>query len=80
MLGSNVIKKGLQHRCFPENIAKFSRTAFFKEHLRWLRLMNLSLRIEYELKRRIQNPVQHLIDIIVGVKPQENINLFNFSI
>ena len=30
------IKKKLQHRCFPVNIAKFFRTTFFKEHLRWL--------------------------------------------
>ena len=24
----NFIKKGLQHKCFPVNIAKFLRTAF----------------------------------------------------
>ena len=29
-------KKKLQHRCFPVNNAKFSRTALFIEHLRWL--------------------------------------------
>ena len=29
----NFIKRRLQHRCFPVNIAKFSRTAFFIEHL-----------------------------------------------
>ena len=28
----------LQHRCFPVNIAKSLRTAFFIEHLWWLRL------------------------------------------
>ena len=32
----NFIKKRLQHRHFPVNIAKFSRTAFFIEHLQWL--------------------------------------------
>ena len=32
------IKKKLQHRCFPVNIAKFLRTTFFIEHLRWLLL------------------------------------------
>ena len=31
---SNFIRKRLQHRCFPANIAKFLRTAFFIEHLR----------------------------------------------
>ena len=32
------IKKRLQYRCFPVNIAKFLRTAFIKQHLRWLLL------------------------------------------
>ena len=80
MLESNFIKNRLQCKCFPVNVAKFLRTTFFKERLRWLLLMNLSLRIEYELKRRIKNHVIHLIDTIVGFKPQENINLFNFCI
>ena len=34
----NFIKKRLQHRCFPVKLAKFLRTPFFKEHLRWLLL------------------------------------------
>ena len=36
--GSNFMKKKLQHRCFPVNIAKFFRISFFKEHLSWLLL------------------------------------------
>ena len=36
----NFIKKRLQHRCFPVNIAKFLRTAFSIEHLWWLLLFN----------------------------------------
>ena len=32
----NFIQKRPQHRYFPVNIAKFFRTAFFIEHLRWL--------------------------------------------
>ena len=33
----NFIKKRLlQYRCFPVNLAKFSRTPFFTEHLLWL--------------------------------------------
>ena len=31
-------KKRLWHRCFPVNVAKFLRTPFFTEHLRWLPL------------------------------------------
>ena len=34
----NFIKKRLEHRRFPVNISKFSRTPFFIEHLRWLLL------------------------------------------
>ena len=32
------IKKRPQYRCFPVNIAKFLRTSFLIEHLRWLLL------------------------------------------
>ena len=32
----NFIQKKLEHRCFPVNIAKYLRTAFFTEHLQWL--------------------------------------------
>ena len=34
----NSTKKRLRHRCFPVNIAKFLRAAFFIKHLRWLLL------------------------------------------
>ena len=34
----NFIKKRLQHRCFPANVAKFLR-AVFAEQLRWLPLL-----------------------------------------
>ena len=35
---ANLFKKRLWHRCFPVNFAKFLRTAFLPEHLRWLLL------------------------------------------
>ena len=38
MKAGNFIKKKLQHRCFPVNIAKFVRTPFPIEHLPWLLL------------------------------------------
>ena len=40
----NFIKKGVWHRCFPVNFAKFVRTPFLIEHLRWL-LLTLESRI-----------------------------------
>ena len=33
---ATLLKKRLWHRCFPMNFAKFLRTPFFTEHLRWL--------------------------------------------
>ena len=41
----NFIKKRLQHRCFPVNIAKFLRTSFFTEYLRWLLLHIVSIKL-----------------------------------
>ena len=35
---TTILKKRLQHRCFPLYIAKFSRTPFFTVHFRWLLL------------------------------------------
>ena len=35
---STLLKKSLWHRCFPVNFAKFQRTHFLIEHLRWLLL------------------------------------------
>ena len=36
---TTLLKKRLWRRCFPVNFAKFLRTAFYKEHIRWLRLV-----------------------------------------
>ena len=36
--GLQLPKKRLQHRCFPLKFAKFLRTRFLTEHLRWLLL------------------------------------------
>ena len=35
---ATLLKKRLQHRCFPVKFAKFLRTPFFTEYLRWLLL------------------------------------------
>ena len=36
---ATLLKKRLWHRCFPVNFAKFLRTSFSIEHLRWLLLL-----------------------------------------
>ena len=56
MRTATLLKKSLWYRCFPVNIAKFPRTPFFIEHLRWLllnqftrnSLKNLLLNLEYQ--------------------------------
>ena len=47
------IKKRLRHRCFPVNIAKFLRTAFFIEHLWWLFLNFLQNLLKITVKKII---------------------------
>ena len=37
--GLFLLKKRLLHRCFPVNFAKFLKTPFLTEHLRWLLLV-----------------------------------------
>ena len=39
--GQTLSKKRLRYRCFPVDFAKFLRTPFLIEHLRWL-LLNLT--------------------------------------
>ena len=53
---SNFIKKRLQHRCFPVNIAKFLRTAIFIEHLCWLLLT--PIRYHYVTSERGDNKIR----------------------
>ena len=40
---ATLIKKRFWHMCFPVNFVKFLRTPFFKEHLRWLLLLDVVL-------------------------------------
>ena len=52
------------HRCFPVNFAKFSRTNFFNEHLRWLLLeiygAHCALQSFLTRRRLIQETVIHV--------------------
>ena len=63
----NFIKKWLQDRCFPVNIAKFLRTTFFIEHLRWLVLQvlynNSCSQKFYELHQTVSSSKSFLIKI-----------------
>ena len=43
---ATLLKKRLQHRCFPVKFAKYLRASFFTEHLRWL-LLNFVLKQSY---------------------------------
>ena len=39
---ATLLKKRLWHRCFPVDFAKFQRTLFLTEHLRWLLLISIA--------------------------------------
>ena len=45
---ATLLKKRLQHRCFPVNFANFLRTPFFAEHIQWL-LLKYIVNMEYKL-------------------------------
>ena len=44
---ATLLKNRLWHRCFPVNFAKFPRTTFLTEHLRWLLLLLQELIIDF---------------------------------
>ena len=50
---ATLLKKSLWHRCFPVNFAKFLRTPFFTEHLRWLLLYQAVF--QYDQKKQDKN-------------------------
>ena len=60
-LQANFIKKKLQHRCFPVNIAKFFKDSFFIEHIRWLLLSILNICPRWSFKETIYR-VQRLLE------------------
>ena len=41
--------KRLWHRCFPVNFAKFLRTSFLTEHLRWMLLSKMCLALQFSI-------------------------------
>ena len=46
-LGPNI--KRPSHRCFPVNFAKFLRTSFLTEHIRWLPLSKMWLALQVSI-------------------------------
>ena len=52
---STLLKKRLQHRCFPVKFAKFLRTTSFTEHLLWLLLDYIGERtMEQKILEKLQ--------------------------
>ena len=47
LMHAALLKKGLQDRFFPVEFAKFLRTSFFTEHLRWLLLPIEKLEVRF---------------------------------
>ena len=51
----NMLKKRLQHRCFPLNLVKFLKNSFFKEHLSWLLLCKRFIFVNFFVKKKVFN-------------------------
>ena len=54
---ATLLKEILWHRCFPLNCAKFLRTTFFIEHVRWLLLKRQQQNSFYFKENTEQPPV-----------------------
>ena len=50
----NFIKKRLQHGCFPVNIPKVLRTAFFTEQFLWLLFNCFSIRKNFKKRQLVE--------------------------
>ena len=67
----NFIKRRLQHRCFLVKFAKFLRTPFFTEHLRWL-LLKLNILM---LQLQIYNILEQ--EVLTGMRAmRKKLNIF----
>ena len=62
----NFTKKRLWHGCFPVNFAKFLRTQFLTEHLRWL------------LLKQIQQPkTQQSCKVFLNISDSSNLSVIH---
>ena len=64
---ATLLKKRLWRRCFPVNSAKFLRTLFFTEHLRWLLLSILMRTNQYpvSIKEKIAKDADSFFSNII---------------
>ena len=72
------LKKRLWHRCFPVKFAKFLRTAFFTEPLRWLLLRAASF-VSMPRLCTIQNTSNSLAKAHLGIPILQNSSQWLFS-
>ena len=63
--GLQLYKKGLQHRCFPVKFAKFLRTPFVTEHLRWMLLHLTWLLLHFFKKYYLTAISQPCYDVLI---------------
>ena len=71
----NIIKKRLQHRSFPVNIAKFLRTAFFIVYLWWLLLHFDKNVVNLDRDKSLANNIESsdiIVPVFNAIKKYEN--------
>ena len=74
----NFIKKRLQHRCFPVNIVKFLRTAFYTEHLRGCFCTLGTAELENIVRRNGKKHSQVGISNSITINEDHNIYTYSF--
>ena len=75
----NLIKKQLQHSCFPVNITKFSRTPILKNMCQRLLLKGPLQLAKFAIANVGQVLVQVLVQVHVQVLTQYLVQVFHFS-
>ena len=68
---ATLLKKRLWHRCLPVNFAKFLRTPFLTEHLRWLLLFDIDFgnyTVDININIRCSSVILWLFPVDTGRK------------
>ena len=75
------IKQRLQYRCFPVKFAKFLRTPFSTEHIRWLLLdSNVPLKGKHRLEEILSTFLSHCLIHYVKIRLLVQISRFSNSV
>ena len=73
-----LLKKGIWHSCFPVNFAKFLRTLFLTEDLRWLLLLFLVYLFNYDSSKSTLFMLNMAFDVLLSTVFVKYIRILRF--